>query len=81
MLANLETPVVIAKVDADKYRKLGNKYDIEYGTITFFKIFSYIDLHIKIVKWTYFSISGYVYGNHFKFNIFINFYDAVDFQL
>ncbi|CAO2835302.1 unnamed protein product [Amaranthus hypochondriacus] len=29
MLAGLEKPIVIAKVDADKYRKLGDKYEID----------------------------------------------------
>lgn len=35
MLAGLEKPIVIAKVDADKYRKLGDKYEIEYAIILF----------------------------------------------
>ena len=28
-LAGLSTPVVVAKVNADKYRKLGSKYGVE----------------------------------------------------
>ncbi|KAG6390282.1 hypothetical protein SASPL_148014 [Salvia splendens] len=30
VLAGLKPPVVVAKVDADKYRKLGSKHDVEY---------------------------------------------------
>lgn len=29
MLSGLKKPVVIAKIDADKYRRIGNKYDID----------------------------------------------------
>jgi protein disulfide-isomerase A1 len=29
VLAGLSTPVVVAKVNADKYRKLGSKYGVE----------------------------------------------------
>lgn len=30
VLAGLKPPIVVAKIDADKYRKLGSKHDIEY---------------------------------------------------
>ena len=30
VLARLKQPIVVAKVDADKYRKLASKHDIEY---------------------------------------------------
>lgn len=30
MLASLKNPIVIAKVNADKYRSLGDKYGVEY---------------------------------------------------
>lgn len=30
VLAGLKPPVVVAKVDADKYRKLGSKHGVEY---------------------------------------------------
>lgn len=30
ILAGLKPPIVVAKVDADKYRKLGAKHDVEY---------------------------------------------------
>lgn len=30
ILAGLKPPIVVAKIDADKYRKLGSKHDIEY---------------------------------------------------
>lgn len=36
-LAALKEPVVIAKLNADKYRKLASKYEIEYA---FFMLFS-----------------------------------------
>lgn len=29
MLAGLSEPIVVAKVNADKYRKLGSKYGVE----------------------------------------------------
>ena len=29
VLAGLSTPIIIAKVNADKYRKLGSKYGVE----------------------------------------------------
>lgn len=32
-LAELNEPIVIAKINADKYRKLATKYDIEYVLI------------------------------------------------
>ncbi|KAF6139420.1 hypothetical protein GIB67_026262 [Kingdonia uniflora] len=32
ILSKLDKPVVIAKVDADKYRRIGSKYEIEYDT-------------------------------------------------
>jgi protein disulfide-isomerase A1 len=31
LLAALKEPVVIAKINADKYRKLASKYEIEYA--------------------------------------------------
>lgn len=34
-LAELEKPIMIAKVDADKYRRLGDKYEIEYAIMPF----------------------------------------------
>jgi len=35
ILAELKEPIVIAKVDADKYRRLGDKYEIEYAILPF----------------------------------------------
>jgi protein disulfide-isomerase A1 len=29
VLAGLATPIVVAKVDADKYKKLGSRYGVE----------------------------------------------------
>lgn len=43
VLANLNQPIVIAKIDADKYRKLASKHEIEYVLAHFisFQSFSY----------------------------------------
>lgn len=30
ILADLKQPISIAKIDADKYKRVGSKYDIEY---------------------------------------------------
>lgn len=34
VLAGLNEPIVIAKVDADKYRRLASKYEIEYVVLS-----------------------------------------------
>lgn len=36
VLAALKEPIVIAKVNADKFTRLAVKYDIEYGSIAFY---------------------------------------------
>lgn len=42
-LAELEKPIVIAKVDADKYRRIGDKYEIEYAIVLFQTNYKYDD--------------------------------------
>lgn len=34
VLAGLNEPIVIAKIDADKYRRLASKYEIEYVVLS-----------------------------------------------
>lgn len=36
VLASLKEPIVIAKVNADKFTRLAVKYDIEYGSLAFY---------------------------------------------
>lgn len=36
VLAGLNQPIVIAKVNADKYTRLASKYDIEYDSTAFY---------------------------------------------
>ena len=41
-LAALTVPIVIAKVNADKYTRLGSKYDVEYDHCTIFLCYIFL---------------------------------------
>ena len=36
ILAGLKTPIVIAKVNADQFTRLANRFDIEYAAMALF---------------------------------------------
>lgn len=41
VLAGLKQPIIVAKIDADKYKRLASKHEIEYAATTFWFNYSW----------------------------------------